>query len=319
MNLERNLPSYYQLSPEVLRARLSGLPMVALESTVITHGLPYQENLNLARDMETEVRGLGAVPATIAVLAGKVCIGLNDLQLEQLASGKNLAKISARDFGPVLAKGGSGGTTVAGTLWAAYPVGIKVFATGGIGGVHRPAPGERRPSYDISADLEMLSRRQMVVVCAGAKAILDLPATLEMLETLSVPVIGYQTDEFPAFYSRSSGLKTSARVNDPEEAADMARCHWEMGMESALLVTVPPPEDYALKSEEVEAAIRQAIGEIRDKKITGQQVTPFLLDKVRALTGGESLKVNLSLLVNNARIAAQIARYLVPPGRQARA
>jgi pseudouridylate synthase len=293
--------------------------MVALESTVITHGLPYQENLDLARDMESEVRGQGAVPATIAVLDGKVCVGLNDIQLERLARGSDLAKISARDFGPVLAKGGSGGTTVAGTMWAAYPAGIRVFATGGIGGVHRTALGDRRQSFDISADLEMLSRRPMLVVCAGAKAILDLPATLEMLETLSVPVVGYQTNDFPAFYSRSSGLKTSARVESAEEAAHLARCHWEIGMESAVLVTVPPPEDYALQNEDVEKAIKEALTEAREREIGGQAVTPFLLNRVRELTGGDSLRVNLSLLVNNARIAAQIARYLVPPERQARA
>jgi pseudouridylate synthase len=317
--MERTLPSYYQLSPEVQRARFSGLPLVALESTVITHGLPYQENLDLARDMEMEVRGQGAVPATVSVLDGRVCIGLNDIQLERLATDQDLVKISARDFGPVLARGGSGGTTVAGTMWAAFPAGIRVFATGGIGGVHRPAPGDRRPSYDISADLEMLSRRPMVVVCSGAKAILDLPATLEMLETLSVSVIGYQTDEFPAFYSRSSGLKTNASVNTAEEAAHVARCHWEMGMESAVLVTVPPPEDYALKHKDVEEAVRTALGEAHKKEIVGQGVTPFLLERVREMTGGESLKVNIALLVNNARIAAQIARYLVPPGRQAHA
>jgi pseudouridylate synthase len=317
--MERNLPPYYQLSPEVLRARLSGLPIVALESTVITHGLPFRENLDLARDMEMEVRGQGAVPATIAVLEGRVCVGLNDIQLERLASAKDMAKISSRDFAPVLANGGSGGTTVAGTMWAAYQAGIQVFATGGIGGVHRAFPGDRRSAFDISADLEMLSRRPMLVVCAGAKAILDLPATLEMLETLSVPVVGYQTGDFPAFYSRSSGLKTSAQVESPEEAARLARCHWDMGMESAVLVAAPPPEDFAISNEEVETAVRTALNEAREKGISGQGVTPFLLDRVRDLTGGESLRVNLSLLLNNARIAAQIARYLLPPGRQAHA
>jgi pseudouridylate synthase len=317
--MERNLPSYYQLSPEVQRARMSGMPIVALESTVITHGLPYRENLDLARDMETEVRGQGAVPATIAVVEGRVCVGLNDIQLERLATGKDVSKVSTRDFAAVLARGGSGGTTVASTMWAAHQAGIQVFATGGIGGVHRALPGDRRSAFDVSADLEMLARIPMLIVCAGTKSILDLPATLERLETLSVPVVGYQTEDFPAFYSRSSGLKTSARVESAEEVARFARCHWEMGLESAVLVAVPPPEDFALPNEVVEAAVRTALNEAREKGISGQGVTPFLLERVRDLTGGESLRANLALLLNNARTAAQIARYLVPPGRVASA
>jgi pseudouridine-5'-phosphate glycosidase len=301
------LPSFFTLSPEISRAVAMELPLVALESTVITHGLPYPENLRLAQDMENEVRLSGAVPATIAVLDGNVYAGLNAMQLERLASeaGKgHLRKISSRDFGTAIASHQSGGTTVAATLAAAHLAGMRVFATGGIGGVHRQA------HFDVSADLEELARTPLVVVCAGAKAILDLPATLERLETLGVPVIGYQTDDFPAFYSRSSGLKTSARVNSPEEAAIAARSHWEMGSRSAVLVTVPVPEDQAVAHEDIDLAIQQALDEAQQKGIHGQEVTPFLLRKVSELTRGDSLRANLALLVNNARVAAMIARYL---------
>ncbi len=283
------------------------LPLVALESTVITHGLPFPDNLRLAQDMENEVRASGAVPATIAVLEGKVCAGLNQVQLERIASGVNEAdfhKISSRDFATVLAHHQSGGTTVAATLAVAHLVGIKVFATGGIGGVHRQAP------FDESADLEQLAHTPLVVVCAGAKAILDLPATLERLETLGVPVIGYQTDDFPAFYSRSSGLKTSGRVEGPEEAAAVARNHWEMGFQSAVLVTVPLPEDLAIPREEFDVAIQKALEEAQEQGVRGQKVTPFLLKRVSELTKGASLRANLALLVNNARVAAMIARYV---------
>lgn len=310
--MHEKLPDSFALSSEVLRARALGLPVVALESTVITHGLPYPENLELARQMEAEVRGQASVPATIAVLDGKVCIGLNMNQLERLASESGLLKISTRDFGLALAQGRSGGTTVAGTIFAAWQAGIRVFATGGIGGVHRQA------SFDVSADLQALSRMPVLVVCAGAKAILDLPATLEMLETLGVPVIGYQTHEFPAFYSRSSSLMLSARVDTPEAVAQIARAHWELGLQNALLLVVPPPEDTALSRDEVEEAIQHALAEMGET-ITGQAVTPHLLNRVSELTHGASLQANLSLLKNNARVAAQVARYLNPTRRQGRA
>jgi pseudouridine-5'-phosphate glycosidase len=293
------------------------LPMVALESAVITHGLPHPENFNLARDVEAEVRAQGSTPATIAVLDGKVCAGITDVQLERLSGGGKLVKISARDFAPAIARGLSGGTTVAGTLLAAQAVGIRVFATGGIGGVHRQEPlnvWERyTPNYDISADLALLGSTPMIVVCAGAKAILDLPATLEVLETLSVPVIGYGSDDFPAFYSRSSGLKASLRADSPEEVVHIARTHWKMGLKSAVLVTVPPPEDSALPAEQVDEAILAALKEAAGQGIRGQGVTPFLLRRVSELTGGASLRANLALLRNNAQLAAAIARFLHPP------
>lgn len=292
------------LSPDVTQAREAGEPLVALESTVITHGLPYPQNLELARNMEAEVRSQGATPATVAVLDGKIHIGITEEQLEHLSRGGEMRKISVRDFGPALAFQLSGGTTVAGTMFAAHNAGLSVFATGGIGGVHRQAP------YDISADLVELSRTPMVVVCAGAKAILDLPATLEVLETLGVPVLGYQTDEFPAFYSHSSGLPVSVRVENPEEVASVAQAHWGLGLSSAVLVTLPPPEGAALPPELVERAIQMALGEAQAAHIHGQAVTPFLLRRVSELTGGSSLRTNLALLLHNARLAAQIARVL---------
>jgi pseudouridine-5'-phosphate glycosidase len=299
------LPHPFVLSPEVARARAEGSPIVALESTVITHGLPFPENLNLAREMESIMRSHGAIPATIAVLDGKVHVGLDENCLERLARGEDMRKISTRDFAPAIAQKASGGTTVAGTLRVAHTAGIRVFATGGIGGVHQQSP------FDISADLPQLARTPLVVVCAGAKAILDLPATLEMLETLGVPVVGYQTNEFPAFYWRSSGLQISARADSPKEVVAIARAHWELGFESAVLVANPPPEEAALPPEAVQGAIRQALDEARMQDIRGQLVTPFLLRRVSELTGGDSLRANLALLLNNARLAAQIACQLV--------
>jgi len=293
-----------ELAPEVAAALNEHQAVVALESTVITHGLPYPENIQLALDMESEVRAQGAVPATIAMLDGHVRVGLNPAELNALAQNKQVRKISSRDFGHAIAQHASGGTTVAGTLVAAHLAGIKAFATGGIGGVHRDAP------FDVSADLTEMSRIPLVVVCAGAKAILDLPATLEMLETLAVPVVGYATNNFPAFYSLSSGLPASCRVDSPSEAAALAHAHWELGLKSTVLVTQPPPAELALENGEIDAVIQQALAEARQKGVRGQAVTPFLLARVSELTSGESLRTNLALLRQNARLAAQIARYL---------
>jgi pseudouridine-5'-phosphate glycosidase len=305
--MSTHLPPYYRLSPEVAQARAGGMPIVALESTVITHGLPYPENIGLAQDMEREVRRQGAVPATIAVLDGLILVGLNQEQLERLAVGKNLHKASPRDLARLLVEKESGGTTVAGTLFAAHAAGIQVFATGGIGGVHR------HPPSDISADLPQLARTPLIVVCAGAKAILDLPATLEYLETHGVPVVGYQSDDFPAFYTPGSGLPTSARADTADEVAGLAQTHWELGLQSALLVTVPPPPGVALSERDVRESIQQALKEARAQRIRGQQVTPYLLQRINELTGGASLRANLGLLRNNARVAGEIARALVRP------
>jgi len=298
------------LTEEVRQALEAGKPVVALESTVITHGLPYPENLRLAQDMEQTVREQGAVPATIGVLEGAIYVGLRPDQVETLAQMHDVHKISVRDLAPAVAMKRSGGTTVAGTLLAASTAGLRVFATGGIGGVHRLAPGETGVSYDISTDLTLLARTPMVVVCAGAKAILDLPATLELLETLGVLVVGYQTSEFPAFYSISSGLPVSVRVESAEQAAQIARAHWGLGLDSAVLVTVPPPVEAALPHEAVEGVIETALREVQAQGIHGQAVSPYLLRRVSELTEGSSLQANLALLLNNARVAAQIAKAI---------
>jgi pseudouridylate synthase len=308
------LPAAFSLSPEVLRAQSLGLPLVALESTVITHGLPWPQNLQLARDMENEVRQAGVVPATIALVEGRVCVGIDDAQIERLASDPGRwKKISSRDIGAAIAGRWTGGTTVAGTMAIASKAGIQTFATGGIGGVHRQVRGDPASIFDISADLTELAHTQMLVVCAGAKAILDLRATLEVLETMAVPVVGYQTKDFPAFYTRSSGLPVSAQAGSPEEAARIAREHWGFGQKSGVLVAQPPPQEHALPAEQVEAAIKTALDEIGRKKIRGQEVTPYMLSRMSELTGGGSLAANIALLLQNARLAAQIARYLAPP------
>jgi pseudouridine-5'-phosphate glycosidase len=303
--MNQPLPDAYQLSPPVARALSRKLPVVALESTVITHGLPHPENLELARMMENRVREKDAQPATIAVLQGRVHIGLEDDQLERLVQETELHKISVRDIAPALAKKWSGGTTVAGTLIAAHAAGIKVFATGGIGGVHRRPGGEA--AADVSADLPQLAKTPLVVVCAGAKAILDLPATVEYLETFSIPVVGYRTSEFPAFYSRTSGLETSARADTPAEVAEIARQHWALGQSSAILVVNPPPEEVALPPERIQTEIEQALQDAEEQGLRGQAVTPFLLERVSQLSRGASLQANLGLLLHNAALAAEIA------------
>ena len=280
------------------------VPVVALESTVLTHGLPRPQNLQLARDMERAVREEGATPATIAFLDGRLHLGLTDDQLERLANEDGAYKVGPRDFATVITKKANGGTTVAGTMLACKHANIKVFATGGIGGVHRES------SFDISADLQALATIPMIVVCAGAKAILDLPDTLEYLETMSVPVVGYGTDEFPAFYSRESGLDVSINLDTPQDIVEFARAHWKAGMQSAVLVTNPVPLADAIAKSEMEPLIETASKEAREKNMHGQALTPFLLNRISELTNGKSMQANLSLLLNNARLAAQIASAL---------
>jgi pseudouridylate synthase len=294
----------FTASTDVKRAMSVSLPIVALESTVLTHGLPRPQNLYLARDMEQAVHENGATPATIGFLDGSLHVGLAELELERLASEKDAYKVGPRDFAAVMYREACGGTTVAGTMWACKHAGLKVFATGGIGGVHREAP------FDISADLQALATIPMIVVCAGAKAILDLPATLEYLETMSVPVVGYGVDEFPAFYSRDSGLDVSINLETPQEIVDFAKAHWATGMQSSVLVTNPLPKGEAIPKSVMEPHIRKAIQEAHDREIHGKEVTPFLLKRVSELTGGKSMQANLSLLLNNARLAAQIAAAL---------
>lgn len=301
-----NLPRLYNLSAEVLSAHELKQPLVALESTVITHGLPRPQNLNLARDMEAAVRAEGATPATIALLDGKIQVGITPEQLDRLVNAQDALKISLRDFAAALTQSRPGGTTVAGTMFVAGQTGIKVFATGGIGGVHKEA------ELDVSTDLQALSSIPLMVVCAGAKSILNLPATLEYLETLGVPVIGYRTDKFPEFFSPGRDLPVSLRLDSPEEVVTFARTHWELGMKSAVLVCQPVPPEFAIKSYEIAPILEKVSEEVKRKQaehtISGQQVTPYELMRVNELTGGKSLQANLALLLNNARLAAQLAR-----------
>lgn len=301
-----HLSNDFIFSHDVGLARSNGQPLVALESAVITHGLPRPDNMTLAQDVEREVRDHGAIPATVAVIQGKIHIGLMPKELEYLAHATQTRKISRRDFSIAMAGEETGGTTVAGTLLAASAAGLKVFATGGIGGVHRNS------NFDISADLPELGRTPMVVVCAGAKAILDLPNTLEVLETQGVPVVGYQTDEFPAFYTAHSGLPVNVTASTPEEIARIATAHWRMGIESAILVVQPPPAETSLPADQIEEVILHALRDAEAQNVHGAAVTPFMLSRVSELSGGKSLQTNLALLRNNARLAAQIACALPP-------
>lgn len=291
-------------SSDIKRAMNIALPVVALESTVLTHGLPRPQNLQLAHDMERAVRDQGATPATIGFLDGYLHIGLSEMELDRLANEKDAYKVGPRDFATVITQQASGGTTVAGTMFACKKGNIKVFATGGIGGVHREL------SSDISADLQALATIPMIVVCAGAKAILDLPATLEYLETMSVPVIGYGTNEFPAFYSRESGLQVSLRLDTPQAIVQFAKTHWNTGLQSAVLVVNPIPAADAIPRSAMEPIIERASTEAKEKRIHGKELTPFLLQRISELTKGESTRANLSLLLNNARLAAQIAKAM---------
>jgi pseudouridine-5'-phosphate glycosidase len=295
------------ITPEIVQALEDGDPIVALESALITHGFAPPSNLDIAQQMEAAVRAEGALPATIAILDGEVHIGLASRDLERLAADRSARKVSLRDIPPLLAQGASGGTTVAATMALAHRASIRVFCTGGIGGVHRGHP------EDISADLTALASIPIITVCAGAKAILDLPRTLEVLETHGVPVIGYGTDEFPAFYSRQSGLGVDARTETPEEVARIAQAQAKMDLQTALLVCVPVPEAHQLPALEAETAIAQALAEAEAKAISGKAITPFMLARMVELTGGRARQANEALLLNNARTAARIARALCSP------
>ncbi|MBN1583388.1 MAG: pseudouridine-5'-phosphate glycosidase, partial [Anaerolineae bacterium] len=270
------------------------------------HGLPYPENLGTARMLEDIVRQHGAVPATIAILGGALKAGLDADELMHLARSEHIAKVSRRDLPIVVAQKGDGATTVAATMMIAAMAGIEVFATGGIGGVHRGQP------FDVSADLVELAQTQVVVVCAGAKAILDLPLTLEYLETHGVPVLGYQTDTFPAFYTRSSGLSVDTRVDTAQQVADIARVKWDMGLSGGLLVTVPIPLAEAARPDVIESAIQTALQDAESEGLRGKAVTPYLLSRIVELTGGQSMQANIALLKNNAAVAASIAVALQP-------
>ncbi len=298
----QHLSNYLTISPEVHAALADNRPVVALESTVIAHGLPYPESLEIARNMEEAIRAEGAVPATIGLHDGRIVVGLSSTEIEQLATAEHVLKVSRRDLAVALAMRRLGATTVAGTMLCAHLAGIRFFATGGIGGVHRGA----ETSMDISADLTELSRTPVLVVCAGAKSILDLDLTLEYLETQGVPVLGWQTDEFPAFYVRSSGRALPHRVDEPTTVAAIARAHWECGLHG-LVVACPIPAEHAMSPEPLEAATEEALRLAREQGVRGPAITPFLLSHVARVTSGESVEANKALLLNNARLAARFA------------
>ena len=295
---------YLDISPEVKAALEAGKPVVALESTIISHGMPYPQNVQTALRVEQTIRENGAVPATIAIIGGKMKAGCTPEEIEYLGKkGLAVTKASRRDLPVLIARKADGATTVTTTMIIAAMAGIRVFATGGIGGVHRGA----QQTFDISADLEELAQTPVMVICAGAKSILDLGLTLEYLETKGVPVIGYQTDELPAFYTRHSGFGVDYRIDTPEELAAVFKAKMACGLKGGMLVTNPIPEEFSMPKEVIDRAIEQALREMDDAGIHGKQCTPFLLAKVKDLTGGDSLAANIQLVLNNARLAAKTA------------
>jgi len=301
-----SIQNYLQLSKEVGEALAARQPVVALESTIIAHGMPYPQNLETARQMENAVRDSGAIPATIAILGGKIRVGLDAADLEYLAkTGHQIPKASRRDLPFLLSQGLDGATTVASTMIAADLAGIRIFATGGIGGVHRGAA----QTMDISADLQELARTNVAVVCAGVKSILDIGLTLEYLETQGVPVLGYQTDEFPAFYTRSSGFRVDYRVDTPEILAAILHAKWATGLQGGVVIANPIPEPVEADGLEIERATAQALREADEQEIRGKAITPFLLARIAALTAGKSLGANIELALHNARLAAELAVF----------
>lgn len=300
------LEKWLEYSQEVIEARSEGKPVVALESTIISHGMPYPQNVQTAREVEQIIRENGAVPATIAILDGKIKIGLSDEELEYLGQSRDVEKASRRDLPYLLSAKKNGATTVAATMICAELAEIDVFVTGGIGGVHR----EAETTMDISADLQELAKTNVAVVCAGAKSILDLGLTLEYLETQGVPVVGFGTDSLPAFYTRTSPFNVNFRLDTPESVAEMVNIKWELGLDGGIVVANPIPEEDAMEESFISAVIEKALSEAREKQIGGKQVTPFLLGKVKELTDGKSLIANIALVKNNARLGAKIAASL---------
>ena len=299
-----NLNSYLDVNPEVAQAVKEGKPVVALESTIISHGMPYPQNVETALNVEKIIRENGAVPATIAIIGGRLKAGLTPEEIEYFGKkGTAIHKASRRDLAVLCAEGEDGATTVTTTMMIAHMAGIKIFATGGIGGVHRGA----ETTMDISADLEELAHTPVMVVCAGAKSILDLGLTLEYLETNGVPVLGYQTEELPAFYTRQSGFGVDYRVESPEQLAKIFKTHNDLALNGGILVTNPIPEEYAMPKDVIDAAIDKAIAESKEQGIHGKATTPFLLARVAELTGGDSLASNIRLVYNNAALAARTA------------
>lgn len=298
-----NLEKYLEVKPEVAEAIKAGKAVVALESTIISHGMPYPKNVETALKVEQIIRDYGAVPATIAILGGKLKVGLSADEIEYLGKAKEVVKTSRRDIPFIVAKKLDGATTVASTMILAALAGIKVFATGGIGGVHRGA----QETFDISADLQELAHTNVAVICAGAKSILDIGLTLEYLETNGVPVVGFGTDELPAFYTRRSGFGVDYRVDTPEELAAALKAKWDLGLEGGLVVANPIPEAYEMDFDVINEAINVAVLEAEREGIKGKESTPFLLARVKELTGGDSLESNIELVYNNAKVGAQLA------------
>ncbi len=294
---------FLDIHPEVAKAMEEGIPVIALESTIISHGMPYPKNVETALAVEDVIRKGGAVPATIGIIEGRIKIGLTRDEIEYMATAQNVLKVSRRDFPLVISQKGDGATTVAGTMIAANMAGIRLFVTGGIGGVHRGA-GE---SHDISADLEELKMTDVTVICAGVKSILDIAGTLEYLETAGVPVITYGADEFPAFYSRRSGFAAECRMDDPAAIAALINTKEKMGLKGGVLVACPLPEEDEIPFEKIDVVIQQALKECEEQKITGKRITPFLLSRVKDLTEGKSLEANIKLVLNNAAVGAAIA------------
>lgn len=297
---------YLDINPEVKEALQAGKPVVALESTIIAHGMPYPKNVETALSVNEMIRKNGAIPATIGIINGRMKAGLTDEEIVYLAKAPNVLKVSRRDIPYVLSQKLDGATTVAGTMIIAEMAGIRVFVTGGIGGVHRGA-GE---SFDVSADLEELKMTNVAVVCAGVKSILDIGATLEYLETAGVPVITYGTDDFPAFYSRKSNFKTDCRMDFPKEIAELIRLKYDMGLKGGILIACPIPETDEIPYEKMAAVIEEALQKATENQITGKRITPFLLDEVKKLTEGSSLEANIKLVLNNADIGSRIATFL---------
>ena len=295
--------NFMDIKPEVEKALEEGTPVVALESTIISHGMTYPKNVETALAVEEVIRKNGAVPATIAIIGGRIKIGITEEEIEYMAKAENVLKVSRRDFPLVISQKLDGATTVAGTMIAANMAGIKVFVTGGIGGVHRGA-GE---SFDISADLEELKMTDVAVVCAGVKSILDIGATLEYLETSGVPVITYGADSFPAFYSRESGFSAECRIDDTEKIASLIRTKDQLGLRGGILIACPIPAEDEIPFDKMDVVIKQALKECEEKGVKGKRITPFLLSKVKDLTEGSSLEANIKLVLNNACIGAQIA------------
>jgi len=297
------LGKWMDISEEIQNSIKGNGPVVALESTIISHGMPFPQNLETALEVESIIRKEGAIPATIAVVEGRIKIGLSNLELEQFAQGTKTVKVSSRDVPLVLSQKQDGGTTVAATMICARMAGISIFVTGGIGGVHRGS----EKTMDISGDLMELARTNVAVVCAGIKSILDIPRTLEYLETQGVPVIGYRTDEFPAFYTTTSGYSVQSRINTAEEIARCMKVKWELGLEGGLVIANPVLREDAMDEEVIEEAITKSLKEASEKGIDGKAVTPFLLERISQLTDGESLKTNIALVCNNALVGAKIA------------